>query len=201
MPNSNNQLHSLSSVELKDFIVELGHEETMLIQKSYKNHADIAHLSNGALATNRINTYIDKKGDTQILFSMFLMPVGQSIISNGSGGSILAKVDLVEGSLGKGIKMNNPNFQLINHPDTKQPIEGTVLPHWDRAKMLCKQGHNLYKDIPFIGWDVCYTNDGPKILEANLNWSIELWQITHENFDKLLFQEILEFHVKRYFNK
>ena len=197
----NNQLQSLNSIELNDFIIELGREEPMLIQEYYKNHSNIAHLSNGALASNRINTYVDKQGDIQVLFSMFLMPIGQSFISNGSGGSILTKVDLLEGTLGKGIKMNNPNLQIINHPDTNQRIEGTVLPNWNKAKFLCRKGHELFKDIPFIGWDICYINEGPKILEANLNWSIEAWQITHDNFDKLFFQEILEFHIKRYFNE
>jgi hypothetical protein len=54
---------------------------------------------------------------------------------------------------------------------------------------------------PFIGWDVIYTDEGPKILEANLNWSIEAWQFTHDDFNKKFLLDLIEYHVRKHLNE
>ena len=63
----------------------------------------------------------------------------------------------------------------------------------------CIKAHHSFLELPFIGWDVALTNDGPKLLEGNLGWSVEAWQLTHQkSFDADHFISILSWHVRKH---
>jgi hypothetical protein len=56
------------------------------------------------------------------------------------------------------------------------PNDACTLPHWDIMLGQVRAAHKACSDFVFIGWDVAFTPDGPKILEGNHNWSAATYQ-------------------------
>lgn len=92
-----------------------------------------------------------------------------------SNKGLYARIYHDSGELGTAYDSKDYKIETEKHPDTKSQIKGRIIPQWQEAKQLCLAFHkNNFYDIPCIGWDVCFTKEGPKILEGNLNWSIEI---------------------------
>ncbi len=53
------------------------------------------------------------------------------------------------------------------HPDTKEPIDGVQIPHWELLTSKLLEASRRMSYIPYIGWDVVVTEDGFAIIEAN----------------------------------
>ncbi|PIW44082.1 MAG: hypothetical protein COW18_14160 [Zetaproteobacteria bacterium CG12_big_fil_rev_8_21_14_0_65_54_13] len=56
-------------------------------------------------------------------------------------------------------------------------LNGRELPQWCDALSLCIRAHGFFRDVPTIGWDVAFTDDGAQLLEGNLNWGVAAHQI------------------------
>lgn len=101
---------------------------------------------------------------------------------NWSGGGISVPVDLATGRLGAGrlhpLKSGRADQRVTHHPDTGTPIEGAVIPGWNRvADAVLRAAGGL----PFNrmgGWDVLVDRDGePVIVEGNANSDVNLLQV------------------------
>lgn len=206
---SSNGYFSLSSasINLNDkrsiefFLKEICKKEIYIAQLRLTNHNQIVHITNGNLASCRINTCINKAGEISIHFAIFKMPVGKSIISNLSG-SIITPVNIDSGKLGMAISIRKPFDPIEYHPDGKGRINGTVLPYWQNAVDICIKAHQFFLDTSFIGWDIAFTPNGVRLLEGNSGWGVEEWQLSHkERFNPDDFISLLSWHLRKHFKE
>jgi len=171
-------------------------QDTYLLQAFQYNHPSLVGLSNGNLCTCRINTFLDSNGHIGILFAIFMMPVGESVTSNGNG--IHALVDLETGRLSAAINLSHPFEHIDFHPQGGGQIAQTILPFWDDAKALCRKAHRLVPDLPIVGWDIAFTPQGVVLIEGNLIWPVGFWSLLHLNEEVCLnFIEIIEEYLKQ----
>jgi hypothetical protein len=81
------------------------------------------------------------------------------------------------------------------HPESGKKIMGNSIPFWNEAvQMVLDSSEVLRKELPYIGWDVIITEDGPKIIEGNPWPGIQLIQVHFPLFGDLGFREFMESH-------
>jgi Sugar-transfer associated ATP-grasp len=150
-----------------------------LVQKRLVNHPDIAGLGPNGLCTVRVVTYRWPTGDPAILMACLRMPTAGGIVDNFAAGGIAAPVDPHTGAVGEAVAKKLSRGRFRSHPDSRAPIAGVRLPLWAETRSLALDAHRGFDWMPFVGWDIAVTPDGPLLLEANPVWCVDLLQIPH----------------------
>lgn len=63
------------------------------------------------------------------------------------------------------------------HPDSGAAIEGLEIPYWTEVMEVALRGQLTLSGLTSIGWDIAVTNDGVSIVEANVGWNFEMFQV------------------------
>ncbi|MGW8179033.1 MAG: sugar-transfer associated ATP-grasp domain-containing protein, partial [bacterium] len=64
----------------------------------------------------------------------------------------------------------------------------------EAEEMVINASDMLRDELPYIGWDVIITEDGPRIIEGNPWPGIQLIQVHYPLFNNVRFREFMEFH-------
>ena len=147
-----------------------------IIQPVIVNHPDLRKFNASTLNTLRLNTCWNRDGDVELWDGGFIR-IGHagSSIDNFAAGGLAVGVN-GDGTLREhGINHDaNYNYRLYSeHPDSHICFTGCKVPRYFEAIAIVKRAQRLFPMIPSIGWDVCITEDGILLLEANWNWGIE----------------------------
>ena len=73
---------------------------------------------------------------------------------------------------------------LLN-PATGAPIKGFTFPDWDRAVELVKSAAQVVPEVGYVGWDVCFTPEGPCLVEGNQFPGHDIYQLPVHTPDKI----------------
>jgi len=157
-------------------------------------HANINTIHANSINTLRIVTSIDNKHEIQVVSVLMRFGVGKSITDNTHTGGFYISVDITTGKLtGIGrqdIVMGGNVF--IEHPDSKQVLEGFKVPFFKEACDLVLEA-NPYFPSKIIGWDVAIATTGPVIIEANHNPSLHMSDVAYGGYCKHpIIKEILK---------
>lgn len=112
---------------------------------------------------------------------------------NWSGGGFAAPVDIGTGRLGE-LRTYAPETglrRLEEHPDSGAPVAGEQVPDWERLKSTVTDLAAVHREIPYVGWDLVLSEDGPVVLEGNAAPHLALQQLGHGLFE--------DDRVKRFF--
>lgn len=185
----------LSEGQLRDRLATQSVVTPRLVQLRLVNHPDLQRFSNGALATVRVLTCLDERGQPEVTAAVFRMAVGDNrTVDNIHAGGIAAGIDLASGRLGQAsdIGMSAAVGWLDRHPDTNAAIAGTILPGWRAICALALRAHAAFADRVCIGWDIALTDSGPCLVEGNGAPDVDLMQrplrrgLANERFGILL---------------
>lgn len=177
--------HTLDARELFEYCMhKMDYGTGWIVLPQIHPHREIAEaLSPNALCTIRIVTKITRNG-VQCLFALLKIPVGDNLTDNfseGSTGNLVAPIDLATGRLEKATGSLNPIWpnmtSITSHPETGSCIPGFQLPFWTDTIETVRRAQTRLEDAPSIGWDVAITDDGPIVIEANVNYSVEIHQV------------------------
>lgn len=159
-----------------------------IVQPRVRSHPGLARIvSPHGLPTVRALTAMI--ADTpRLLFAAFKVTVRDNTTDNfskGKSGNLLAAVDCSSGRLGcawgprktTGWPVMAP-FPL--HPDSREPIEGTVLPCWDALVDLAERAQASLPRFRSIGWDIAISGQGPVLVEANATYDMSVLQIAYQ---------------------
>jgi hypothetical protein len=160
-----------------DYCCRTAQSKRYILQPRALNHPSLVALAPKGLCTARIVTYRRPDGESGILFSCLRMPTGGESVDNFAAGGIAAPLNLETGILGHAVAKDPTRGTFERHPDSAAPILGRAVPFTREAVELVMQAHDHFNWIPFIGWDVVITEEGPVLLEANPQWCFELTQI------------------------
>ncbi len=84
-------------------------------------------------------------------------------------GGLVAAIDLESGRLGRAASAADGGTAAFHeaHPDTGARIADVVVPDWANVMDLVARLAASLPFLPYIGWDVVLTDDGPVIIEGN----------------------------------
>jgi hypothetical protein len=148
---------------------------TLIVQRRLRNHSGLADLSLGAVLSARVLTaFVD--GDAEFVRATMKIPLGGAVVNNYG---IAAAIDFRTGVLGAASAHGPVLARYSTHPETGARIEGRCVPHWSAVVALALAAHREISQIPFIGWDIAFSETGPVLLEGNWNWGAEFLQKPH----------------------
>lgn len=178
---------------------ELSRGDPYMIQERHVNHPDIADLAAGALATVRLVTAINERGEVEAIRAAFRMASrADSVVDNFHAGGIAAPVDLVTGTLGRATDRGlAPSVGWVDvHPVTGARITGRRLPQWEAMVALAQQAHANFASRAIVGWDLALTQDGLIIVEGNAATDVDIIQRAHcAPLSQSRFAELMNWHL------
>jgi len=160
---------------------KIGHR--ILVQPKINNHTDLEKVVGETLAVARVITAREPHGEPEYLIASIRLPAGSGATSNFGGGHLGAPIDGESGVVGPA--RFKPPSEIMHvhehHPVTGMRIAGFALPQWRKAIELVLAAHTALDNMPFVGWDVAFTETGPLIIEGNHGFGSEVIQLTHES--------------------
>lgn len=136
-----------------------------VIEEVIVQHPQAAKIYPCSLNCLRIVTMVHD-GKPYILYSVFKMGNGGNFVDNLESGGLACSFDLDRGVVtGQGHTSALVNHDF--HPYTGIEFIGYELPFCKEIKELVKRAAMVVPEIKYVGWDVCFTENGPAIVEGN----------------------------------
>lgn len=140
-----------------------------ILQPRLRNAPRNAVYGNFDLCNLRIVTARLPDGEPEVIGAFIRLP--SQFTTGGYNRHILfTSVDIADGRMGTGRLREITRGEFPRHPETDAPIQGRVIPGWSEMTELALQGHRSMPWMPFVGWDLIDTEQGPMLLEANAFW-------------------------------
>lgn len=146
-----------------------------LFQETVVQHDALNKLNPFSLNTIRFDTFIDKKGNVDLISGYIRMSMNKHYVDNICSGGCQVGIDMRSGMLKKegystlsdyGVKI------LESHPITGTVFENLEIPFFDRAKSLTLEAARLVPGLRIVGWDVAIGESGPILIEGNSDYGM-----------------------------
>jgi len=108
-------------------------------------------------------------------------------VDNFAVGGITVDINIETGTLGRGsyiIPTESKKTWYTHHPETNEPITGTVIPNWEKIKIKMLEVANSVSFLKIIGWDIIVLDneEGFVLLEGNNGCCFKVHQL-HGGFN------------------
>jgi hypothetical protein len=140
-----------------------------LLEEVLAQHPDLDALYPGSVNTIRLVTFLGKAGDFHVIAGVLRIGNG-GVIDNFAGGGMFTMLDDEGTALYPGVDKKSNVFE--RHPVTGVQIAGLKVPMYDEAVAMVERLSRRLPQIPYLGWDIAITPDGPAVIEANHNSSV-----------------------------
>lgn len=148
---------------------DLARDGEYVLERFLAQHAYAAAIFPDALNTIRVITLVDEEGPFIAAAAHRFGVTASAPADNFKRGGLSALVELETGVLSRG--RSNPGMHAADihptHPETGTAIEGVVVPQWEAVKRLALDLAALVPGLYHVGWDLCVTPDGPRVVEGN----------------------------------
>ncbi|MEU6521803.1 sugar-transfer associated ATP-grasp domain-containing protein [Streptomyces sp. NPDC046924] len=149
---------------------------TWLVEEYVPQHPDLAVLNPYALNTFRVITLL-RDGTAEILYVMLKLGGAESGTDNSAAGGMQIRVH-PDGELD-----HHGYDRYLNahtrHQVSSVPFAGHRITRMREVRELAARCARLFPQVPFIGWDIALTPDGPVVIEGNSSPSLAHIQRTH----------------------
>lgn len=192
----------LSLDELMAHLSALSEKTPYMLQALARPHRDIRELSGAdTLSTVRMMTCCFPDGRAELIpIALTRMPLDpDAVVDNRAQGALAYYVDTETGGLGLGtLKYTAQVYD--RHPVSQRSVEGFVLPHFQDAVAVITEAHaGAFSRFPTLGWDVALTDDGPLIVEMNVQWGCQFDDIPGQPFlGQTVYTECVLAHMRRH---
>ena len=150
-----------------------------IFQERLRNHPGMTDLVGETLLSIRFTTFLDLRGNVEILTGILKLPGRDCGVDNLSQGALAVHVDLETGALGEGrFYQRAPSRSFRAHPESGVRFFRWKLPLWKEACELALRAAAAFPMVHVLGWDIAITPDGPVIIEANSSWAPDFAQLT-----------------------
>ena len=142
-----------------------------------RNYSELRALSPGALSTFRVVTVLIGETKPVVLGALLKIPMGQSVIDAYWAGGLVAGVDVERGVLKAAVGRDLCKGRFERHPVNGQIIAGRAVPCWSDVLDVAVRGQLSLPGLTSVGWDIAVTEDGASIVEGNVGWNFEMFQV------------------------
>jgi hypothetical protein len=159
-----------SGADVTDFAAlhaELTERRQFLVEQVIVQHPVMASLNPSSVNSLRMISYLTDAGVVRILGATLKAGAGGSV-DNVSQGGMYTMLD-EEGVARHGAFTAESGAIHTVHPITGVSIVGFRVPLFDQVlELVDRLGHEV-PQIPYVGWDIAVTPDGPVVIEGNYN--------------------------------
>ena len=146
-------------------------------------HPAVAAIYPGSINTVRLVTIRGKSGKVHLVTAMFRIGNGKCVDNFNSGGMV-APMDPDTGTV-VDLALDKQKNLYADHPATGTPIKGFTFPDWDKAVAMVAEAAQFIPEVGYVGWDVCFTPDGPCLVEGNQFPGHDIYQLPVHTPDKI----------------
>ncbi|HKK43685.1 MAG TPA: sugar-transfer associated ATP-grasp domain-containing protein [Bacteroidales bacterium] len=146
-----------------------------LFQKTLVQHPDLDNLNPSCLNTVRIDTFIDKDGNSEVISAYLRMSISNNFIDNISSGGCQVGIDTETGKLKE---HGYAPFRSVGvtvfekHPVTGLVFRDFQLPFFEKVRELAVKTSQCMPALRLVGWDIAICRDGPVLVEGNSDYDI-----------------------------
>ena len=152
------------------------------LEEIIKQHPAVSEIYPDAINTVRVVTIL-KDGIPHIICAYFRIGNGKFVDNFNSGGMVAPVNEMTGEVIDKAIDKNKNLYEI--HPKTETKIKGFKFPDWDKAIEMCKQASKVVPQMGYIGWDVCFTPNGPIFVEGNEFPGHDIYQLPEHTPNKI----------------
>lgn len=156
-------------VSSSDLYKRLVDDNLILVEEFLQQHPDMSSLYPGSVNTLRIITYRDQADKVHVLTRALKIGNG-GFIDNHSNGGMYTMLD-EQGVVLHAASDEDGHFFEV-HPATGITLTGFQVPCFDQVLELAEKLARQVPEMPFIGWDIAITPQGPIVIEGNHNTGI-----------------------------
>jgi len=151
------------------FRQSLINNDQTLVEEVLQQHPDLDRLYPDSVNTVRMITYRDPHGTLHVIASVLRIGNG-SVIDNFASGGMFTMLDDDGVALYPGVDKQSNVYP--EHPITGTTITGFRVPHFAKILEMVEEASKRLPTIPYVGWDIAITANGPALIEANHNSSV-----------------------------
>lgn len=175
--------HGVSFYEMQDNTDVASIYETImatpsLIEEFIEQEASFAAFNSSSLNSVRIVTLVTRQGEPLVMAAVLRTGRIGKIADNFHHHGIASQIDIDTGIVvTRGVDRDFQRYTL--HPDSKIPLCGFQVPHWDRMTEFAKRLALVVPETRFVGWDIALNRDGqPVCIEGNRGADLDVAQTT-----------------------
>ena len=157
--------HSIE--ELFDLLVRES-REGWLLEEHIEQHPVLKAFNPTSLNTVRMFLYKKRNGEVISLRSFLKTGRPGALIDKTENGGASVFVNEETGVLQNGFNWSPEMRPLAQHPGSKLKFEGVQLPFWKEARDMAIGALRAFPGTRFVGVDVAITENGPVMIEMNV---------------------------------
>ena len=173
-----------------------------LFQEKIRQHPEVETVVGDTVSCLRIIVVLTSHGP-KLRLAFWKIARASNITDNfsmGASGNLLGKIDSVDGTITRVVNGFWPEgSDVLIHPDTKKPLLGMRLPHWQKVISTCLEAAPQFTGIRVQGWDVALCEDHPVLVELNTHADLEVPEFLHHTtfIDNDVAQALTEAQIRR----
>ena len=152
------------------------------LEEVIKQHPEVSKIYPDAINTVRVVTIL-KDNVPHIICAYFRIGNGKYVDNFNSGGMVAPVNELTGEVMDRAIDKKKNLYE--NHPQTGSKIKGFKFLDWDKAISMCKEASKVVPQMGYIGWDVCFTPNGPIFVEGNEFPGHDIYQLPEHTPNKI----------------
>lgn len=156
---------------------------TLELEELIVQHPAVAAIYPGSINTVRMVTIRGRSGRVYLVTAMFRIGNGK-FVDNFNSGGMVAPMDPETGTVIDRALDKQKNL-YENHPATGTPIKGFAFPDWAAARAMVERAAQVVPEMGYVGWDVCFTPEGPCLVEGNQFPGHDIYQLPVHTPDKI----------------
>lgn len=168
--NNNNEELSES------FLSNIGKENNYIIQSGLIQDESISKIYPSSVNTFRIATE-NKNGRVRAICSVLRIGRQGNEVDNASQDGIVLGIDCNNGKCMDYAGTEEGEI-FYKHPDSNFVFKNHKIDNWDDIVDFTIKCASKLPQFVYLGWDIALTKEGPIVIETNLGFAIDLYQIT-----------------------
>lgn len=177
----------LEREDVTGFYERLIQKKQYIVENYLTQHPDVARVYPKALTSFRVHTLCLGSEVKIVLPPVAKFGSAGANTSNSRDIQVIFDLEtgrfLTDGMYRAAANKGRRNEVFKCHPDTDVSFSDAKVPFVEETKQLVTEAARLVPELPFMGWDVAYTSEGPVILESNAaSLVIYSWQVMLREF-------------------
>ncbi len=144
-------------------------KDQTLLEQVLSQHDDLNAIYPDSVNTVRMITYRDPQDELHVIASVLRIGNG-AVIDNFASGGMFTMLDDDGVALYPGVDKQSNIYP--QHPVTGAAIEGVRVPFYPEVVAMIADAAKRLPTVPYVGWDIAVTPNGPALIEANHNSSV-----------------------------